>query len=406
MQSVTRPACARITIAANDRFASTFSEISVGCEGCHGQGSHHVAWAHDRESWWPFGKTDDPSMGLLARFTERRDATWTPNAVTGIASRSSAPRTLRAEVETCGLCHSRRGQFSEAWQPGQSLSQTHMVSTLSRGLYHADGQMLDEVYNYGSFKQSKMFAAGVTCSDCHDPHSAKLRVSGDGPCLQCHAPEKYAAVSHNHHEAVNAPLSCASCHMPTRNYMVVDRRHDHSFRIPRPDVSVKVGTPNACNDCHADKPTEWAASTIERWYGPNRKGFQNYAAAFHASWNDDADAASLLAVVAADRSAPAVARATALAELGSRLTPQNLNLARSSLADPDPIVRIGALDMLEGAPGNQLWPLVSPLLSDVVRGVRIRAASLFGLPPEKWSSLMYGLWPDGGLKNAKEATHG
>src|SRR4051794_39027222 len=29
----------------------------------------------------------------------------------------------------------------------------------------------------------------------------------------------------------------------------------------------------------------------------------------------------------------------------------------------------------------------------------------FGLPPEKWSSLMYGLWPDGGLKNGKEATH-
>ena len=162
--------------ATNDRFATTWAEISVGCEACHGQGSRHVGWARDRQSWWPFGKIDDPTMGLLGRFTERRDATWALNAATGNMIRSTAPRALRAEVETCGLCHARRAQFSEAWVPGRSLSETHMVSPLSRGLYHADGQMLDEVYNYGSFKQSKMFAAGVTCSDCHDPHSAKLRV--------------------------------------------------------------------------------------------------------------------------------------------------------------------------------------------------------------------------------------
>jgi predicted CXXCH cytochrome family protein len=263
--------------------------------------------------------------------------------------------------------------------PGQWLSDTHKVSPLARGLYHADGQMLDEVYNYGSFKQSKMFAAGVTCSDCHEPHGAKLRAPADRVCLGCHSSETYAVATHRRHEGANPTLSCASCHMPVRTYMTVDRRHDHSLRIPRPDLSVKLGTPNACNDCHADKSPEWAASAVEQWHGPNRKGFQNYAEAFRASWTDSADAAALLAAVAANPSAPAIARASALTELGSRVSPSNIDLARTGLVDPDPMVRIAALDML---PGNRIWPLVSPLLSDSVRGVRVRAASLLAAIPD------------------------
>jgi predicted CXXCH cytochrome family protein len=369
--------------AAIDRFATTFAEISVGCEACHGEGSLHVGWARNKGSWWALGKIDDPTMGLVERLSERRDATWIPNVETGNARRSSAPRTLRAEVETCGLCHARRSQFSEAWVPGQSLSDTHMVSPIGGGLYHADGQMLDveETYNYGSFKQSKMFAAGVTCSDCHDPHSSKLRLTADSTCLQCHSQEKYADAKHHRHEAVTPPLTCASCHMPARTYMVVDTRHDHSFRVPRPDISVKLGTPNACNDCHVNKPPEWSAAAIEQWHGPDRKGFQNYADALHGARNDQADAAKLLAVVAADRNTPAVARASALSELSSRVTPQMAELARASLVDSDPMVRIGALDMIQDLPLDQRWSMASPLLSDSTRGVRIRAVSILSDAP-------------------------
>lgn len=362
--------------AASDRFATTWSEISVGCEACHGRGSRHVAWAHDKQSWWPFGRRDDADIGLLVRFGERDGVAWNHNVETGQPERSIAPTELRKEVETCGLCHARRGQFSENWVPGQWLSDTHAVALLSRGLYSADGQMLDEVYNYGSFTQSKMFAVGVTCSDCHDPHSAKLRLSGDAVCLQCHSPAKYANANHKHHEGVNPPIGCASCHMPARTYMVIDTRHDHSFRIPRPDLSVKLGTPNACNDCHKDKSAEWAASAIEGWYGPNREGFQNYADAFHAAWTDTSDAATLLATVARDSNVPAFARASALTELNSYLSPSNIDLARQGLSDPNPLVRIGALDMLEGVPGTQLWPILSPLLLDSSLGVRIKAISL------------------------------
>jgi predicted CXXCH cytochrome family protein len=369
--------------AKTDRYATSWAEISVGCETCHGQGSRHTAWARGQQSSWPFGRRDDSSKGLLVRFDERRGVTWPIDPQTGSARRSLPPATLRKEVETCGLCHARRAGFNEDWVPGQWLSQTHLVEPIARNTYHADGQIrdVDEPYNYTPLKQGKMFAAGITCSDCHEPHSSKLRASGEGVCLQCHAADKYADAKHRHHASADPPPTCTSCHMQARIYMVVDIRHDHSFRVPRPDLSVKLGTSNACNNCHSDKTPQWAAAAVEQWFGQRREGFQTYAAAFHAARTDAADAATLLAAVAADGNAPAVARATALGELASRVSPANINAARTGLGDPDPQVRIGALDMLENLPAGQIWPFVSPLLSDPVRGVRIRAASLLAAVP-------------------------
>ncbi|MGZ8368106.1 MAG: multiheme c-type cytochrome, partial [Rhodoplanes sp.] len=367
--------------AATDRFATSWAEISVGCETCHGRGSRHVAWARDEQRRRSSAQVDDPTKGLVVRFDERTGVTWPLDPATGNALRNATPALLRKEVETCGFCHARRGAFSEDWVSGRWLSDTHVVSPIAHGLYQADGQTRDEVYDYGSFKQSKMFAAGVTCSDCHDPHSGKLRFSGDNTCLQCHSSAVYANARHARHEAANPPLACVSCHMPARTYMVVDRRHDHSFRVPRPDLSAKLGTSNACNDCHADKTAAWSASAIERWHGPNRKGLHTYGEAFQAAWTGKATAASLLAAIAAKDGMPAIARASALAQLAPHLSPSNIDLARAGLADPDPMVRIGALDMLQNAPAIRIWLLVSPLLSDPSRGVRIRAVSLLaGVP--------------------------
>jgi len=366
---------------ANDHFATTWSDINVGCEACHGQGSAHVAWAREQKGWWPFGKHEESTKGLLVRFDERQNVNWWHDPKTGNPRRNFPPAQVRKEIETCGLCHARRSEFSEDWIPGRPLSDTHIVAGLEQGLYYADGQMRDEVYNYGSFKQSKMFAAGVTCSDCHDPHTAKLRVAGDAVCLQCHTPEKYAAASSHNHHASNPPLACASCHMPVRTYMVIDRRHDHSFRIPRPDLSAKLGTPNACNDCHADKSPEWAAAAVEHWFGTDREGFQNYAEAFHSAWNGSADAPAFLGKVASNPDTPAFVRASALTDFAPYLSASAAELVRTGLRDPDPMVRIGTLDMLESVPPLQLWPHVSPLLSDPSRGVRIRAVRILAAVP-------------------------
>jgi predicted CXXCH cytochrome family protein len=208
--------------------------------------------------------------------------------------------------------------------PGRPLYDTFRPEALRAGLYHADGQQLDEVYEYGSFRQSKMYQRGVRCSDCHNPHSGKIKAEGNAVCTQCHRPEAnprfpslahkvYDAPVHHFHQAGSPGAQCVSCHMPTRDYMIVDARRDHTLRPPRPDLSVKIGTPNACTGCHRDRTAEWAAATIVKWYGPDRPRGTRVAARSGGRGGQGArDAAPAIMAVAGDRDIPAIVRATAL----------------------------------------------------------------------------------------------
>ncbi|MDO9440514.1 MAG: tetratricopeptide repeat protein [Beijerinckiaceae bacterium] len=360
--------------ATTERYATTFSEVSVGCESCHGKAAGHVAWA---KAGRPASTHNKGFASLAAR---RPAPDWTPDPLTGSPAHG-VTRPAGDEVETCGACHARRGQFAEGWQPGKPLTDFYRPTFLTPDLFEADGQMREEVFNYTSFQQSKMHAKGVVCSDCHEPHGGKLKAAGSDVCVQCHVPGRFDTTAHTGHATGSNTPDCIGCHMPVRTYMVVDPRHDHGFRVPRPDLSVSLNTPNACNDCHRDKQATWAAQAVERWHGPVRKGFQTYAPAFHAAATNSPDALNLLLRVATDPETPAIARASALVSLQGRPSVKVDAALRDALGDPDPMVRIAALEGHEGQPADKRWLRARPLLDDSVRAVRQQAATLLADGP-------------------------
>ena len=368
---------------ATKRYHTTFSEIDVSCESCHGPGSLHVDLATAPSLFW------DRNHGY------------------GLAKLKSLDH--RVQIQTCAQCHSRRRIVHPDFRPGDNFYD-HFSNELLGGLtYHADGQILDEVYVYGSFLQSKMYEKGIRCTDCHDPHSTKVKFEDNQLCTSCHQHPagKYDTPAHHHHAHTSAGAKCVECHMPSTTYMEVDPRRDHSLRVPRPDLSVSLGTPNACTGCHikdseldtsklqleeyadwlrvASEGNEevrselkrldaWSKEYVDQWYGTERRVDDHFAHALQAAREGQQNAPEQLIAVAASRRFPAIVRASAIMELGMFPTPESLNFALDQIKDPDPQVRSAAVGNLRMLPDGQLVKHVAPLLNDPVRVVRTEAA--------------------------------
>ena len=357
---------------ATNTYKTTWTEMNVSCEACHGPASEHVAWAKAPDA---FAGGYAESKGLAVVLKEPTDGAWTIDPKTSKPVRTK-PLESQVQVESCARCHSRRRPLESDFKHGQRFSDTHTPSILEDLLYHPDGQILEEVYVYGSFIQSKMYHKGVRCTDCHNPHTLKLRAPGNLLCAQCHVATKYDTPKHHHHQIDSTGSQCVECHMPAEKYMVVDPRRDHSIRIPRPDLSVKLGTPNACNKCHDDHDAKWAADALAKWLEEDGKPAfpPHFGETIAAGRGGAAGAEPRLIKLAADQEEPGIVRATALALIARRPTQTGFQAIAARLSDPDPLVRESALESLQPVAIQSRLQLAGGLLADPIRSVRIQAA--------------------------------
>ena len=338
-----------------DTYATVWSEVDVGCEACHGPGEAHVAWARGAGG-------DDGSRGLLVHL----DAGSFPGR---------DHRRQREQIDTCAPCHSRRSPVYPPGGRGEPFTQSYRPEILRADLYFPDGQIKDEVYVYGSFLQSRMFAEGVTCTDCHDPHSLKLVAEGNALCTQCHVAARYDTSKHTRHDVGTAAGECVACHMAETTYMQVDPRRDHGFHIPRPDLTVDLGVPNACNRCHEERNPQWARDRVRAWYGPGRPDDVHEAHVLAAGREHAAGAGDRLAALVARPERSAIVRATALSLLPGFGGAVPRVASRAALADPEPLVRsVAVANVASLATGPEDFERLVPLLSDESRLVRTEAA--------------------------------
>jgi tetratricopeptide (TPR) repeat protein len=356
----------------SNTYNTTYSEINVACESCHGAGEQHVTLAKT-------GKLSENDTGFSVQ--RHKPLAWQFQPGQDIAEPIGQKNS--DDINMCGSCHSLHTQLTET-AVGKNYHDSSYLQLLNEVSYFADGQIREEVFVLGSFMQSKMYEKGVTCGNCHDAHSGKVLVEDNGLCSQCHKPQKYDSETHHHHEEGSEGAACVNCHMPQRTYMGVDKRRDHSFTIPRPELSAELGVPNACTTCHSemanevvsDKDTAWAIEQLNMWgVGLSEKTTsQHWANLNHRVQMGDVLVTRPLTNAIKSNQLPGLINASLLQQLSVIPSRVSLETALQSLQSPNPLVRRAAVMAIQPASPEERWQMLSPYLKDPSRSVRFQIA--------------------------------
>lgn len=367
--------------AKTNTYHTTWKAINVSCESCHGPGGRHVEWAHAKN------KSGYKNMGLTVSLVNTSQWAFRGNKPPFSDIKHRISPFNRMQPQVCAHCHSRRQEMTQ-WQAGKPFADQQVMRLLAPGLYHADGQMISEVYVYGSFLQSKMHQNGVVCSDCHNPHTLKLKFPGNRTCTQCHKASVFNTPKHFHHPVGSPGGKCINCHMPRVTYMGVDARYSHAFRLPRPMMDQKIGSPDVCLGCHQGRSNTWAQKTIDGWGLPKPQPADAayFANAFYPIDHGQARNSKALVKVAQNRSLPAIVRGSAAMRLGN-VPDQGAIKALAGLLDSSSwLIRLGAVRAISNLPLRQCWQLLKPHLHDPVRAVRFALSKqLSGIPLQQVS---------------------
>jgi len=340
-------------------FNTSFDNINVGCQSCHGNMNNHTKKTTSSTS---STRTQPDIINRWLRNIGEDTAHW------------QGKKRDNTFMDTCFACHSLRSSLTDGIVPEHSFLDQFSPSFLTPPLYHPDGQIKDEVYVYGSFLQSKMYKAGVNCIDCHDQHTMKVKVEGNGLCLQCHNPEVFDQPTHYNHKKGSAGSQCVDCHMPTNRYMGVDDRRDHSFKIPRPHLSTQHNMPNVCTNCHEDKSNEWAAKQVEKWHGKPKalsityNNFLNIQNGVPITLNEHINTIN-------DTSLSDIVRATAIAALINTQAVLSNQIITPWVTSDKPLIRLATAQVGQLVPIQERHLAFATLLADQYKAIRVAAAN-------------------------------